>query len=131
MSKGDQAYSNQYRPCVFFCINDGEGAVEGVNKNTKYSKKIIIKSITDEQLDEMKIRRCDEAVHYLKDFNLNEMEYEWEDVVVEKKLIGFNLKGIFNVKDEYTKAFWISMIPFSLSIAFSGILIVIGFSILK
>lgn len=105
MSKKDNAYSNQYKPCVYLCINDGVGAVAGINRNTKYKKKLIIKNITDEQISKMKIRSCDEAIHYQDEFILVENNIAWEDVKVDSIPHIKYLKEFFTSKDEYIKCF--------------------------
>ena len=110
MSKGDQAYSNQYKPCVFFCINDGVGAVEGINRNTKYTKKIVIKNLSQEQISEMKIRPCDEALLYQDDFSLSGTTYEVESVKVKRKCFLEQMQGFLDFKNDYNRSFWISSV---------------------
>ena len=108
-SKWDKAYSNHYKPCVFFCINNGPGAEEGFNRNNKYTKKIIITNLTDAHIANMTTRECDKSIHYQGDFSLTkDLQIQTVDLNIQKHRTPIKevLLTFFDIRKSYTRSFW-------------------------
>lgn len=125
-SKGDTAYSNQNKPCVFFCINSDDGATKGINSNEKYRKKLIIKGFNEQQLSLMKIRNCDKAIIYQGDIDISDLKVEWMDVKSEKLPLKRQLVMLFDIKNDYYRTLWIDIGIEILICFFIAILFMLG-----
>lgn len=70
-----KSYSTQGKHAAFFYIC---GMKSKTRYDRKHSERIVIKKLTDQQIEKMKIRDCDKAIMYLGDFHiLEDNQYYW------------------------------------------------------
>lgn len=77
-TKGHKAYSNFHKKTAFFLANAYYSRGEYFNDNLKYKYEVKITNLSDEQIENMRIRSYDSAIAYLGDFKFekeNHVEY--------------------------------------------------------
>lgn len=70
-----KSYSTQGKHVAFFYIC---GMKSKTRYDSRHSERIVIKNLTNQQIDKMKTRDCDKAIMYLGDFHfLEDNQYYW------------------------------------------------------
>jgi len=76
---GFKSYSNHFKKCVYFFSNYQENEIARLLNGSKYKWEIHITELTDEQINNIKIRSYDKSILFDGDFkfeSLNNIKYE-------------------------------------------------------
>jgi hypothetical protein len=127
-SKFLTAYSNHFRKCAFFFVNEyKEDASEKFNSNYKHKWNIIINNLTGEQIEKLRIRNYDKALMYMGDFeflDINDVKYtELKKISISKFRYYLNIM-LRSRPDEYVYKLLLAMVLAALVV--SGFIVIIA-----
>ena len=108
-----KSYSNHFVRCGYFCFGN-VNPQDGFNMNVKYERLLIIKGLSEEQINAFRIREYDNALIYKGAFDLTGCCIEAHEL--ERRVGKFflelikSLLSVWNLKDAYNRAMVPSMI---------------------